>query len=503
MKLSRLLSAFKPLSVRGDTDVEITGLSEDTRSLRPGFAFFARSGANTSGIKHIPKAIAGGAKAVISQEDPGKISVPSIRVPSVIQAEALISDLFYDSPSRDLTIIGVTGTNGKTTFTYLMESIAREKGWRTGVIGTVNYRVPVNGSDRIEILPAPNTTPNPLELQKVLHLLRERKVDLVLAEVSSHALSLGRVERVEFDGAVFTNLTQDHLDFHETMEKYFEAKSRLFKTLSEQPERKGSRALTVRSDKFGIINIDDPYGKRLRALTSIPYSGYGIESRAEFTAKDIVLEPSGSCFTLFSPKGSVKTRITLIGRHNVYNALAAAAASVHLGVSLPVVARGLEKLKNVPGRLEPITCGQDFTVLVDYAHTEDALRNVLQALRQITSNRILSLFGCGGDRDRSKRPMMGAVAVELSDYVIVTSDNPRSEDPQKIAFDVEVGIRRTGRRNYEVVLDRGKAIEKILGMAKKGELVLLAGKGHEDYQIFADKTIHFDDREIARKFLSR
>lgn len=502
MKLLELLSSIQPVSISGQKDIEISSLTEDSRTVVKNSLFFARKGKKVSGLNHISEAIQKGASAIITEEKIFGVSIPVIFVSSIMEAQSKIADRFYHHPSSDLTIVGITGTNGKTTLTYLLESIAKEMGWRVGVIGTVNYRVPKKNSDQIEILPAPNTTPNALELQGLFHTLRERETDLVLMEVSSHALSLGRVGSVEFDGGVFTNLTQDHLDFHLSMENYFSAKSILFQMISAQPEAKRSDGVRkVNRGKFSIINVDDPYGKKMVQFSSVPVSKVGIFSEADFMAKEIQLSSSGSHFQLCSRGENIPVHLNLIGLHNVYNGCLSAAAASRLNVPLSMIATGLEKVKSIAGRLEPVNCGQDYTVLVDYAHTEDALKNVLNSLRQFAKKRILTLFGCGGDRDRSKRPLMGAVAVRLSDWVVVTSDNSRSEDPSQIALDIETGIQQTGQKNYQIILDREEAIKKILKMAKMDDMVLIAGKGHETTQIFADQTIHFDDREVVRKIL--
>lgn len=506
MKLSQILSIIKPSEVFAFKDVEILGLSEDSRTVEKRFLFFARKGSKVSGWDYVSEAVQKGVSAVITEEPTlrNDLPVPLIRVSSIQENQPKIADLFYGHPSGDLTIVGITGTNGKTTFTYLLESIAREMGWRVGVIGTVNYRIPKKDSEGTEILDAPNTTPNALELQKLLSIFRERGTDLVIVEVSSHALALGRTSFIEFDGAVFTNLTQDHLDFHKTMDDYFDAKSILFKTMSKEKKvRQPTFVSKVLCDKFSIINVDDLYGRKMIQTSSVPVVGYGIhpENLADFVAKEILLNSAGSCFYLSSPEGDIQVKTKLIGQYNVYNSLASVAAAVKLGIPLSVIVRGLEKVNTVPGRLEPVDCGQNFTVLVDYAHTEDALKNVLNSIRQFAKKKVLTLFGCGGDRDRSKRPLMGATAATLSDWVIVTSDNPRSEDPQKITLDIEVGIRRVDKTNYEIILEREKAIEKILKIACEGDVVLIAGKGHETYQIFADRIVHSDDREIVRKIL--
>ena len=500
MRLSELLSVIRPLSSSALKDFEIEGISEDSRTVGKNFLFFARRGAKASGLQFIQEAASKGAVVAVAEEEVPQSPIPVVRVDSIAEAQPRLADKFYGSPSRELALVGVTGTNGKTTFTYLLEAIGRAAGWRVGVIGTINYRVPRAGDGEQEVLPAPNTTPNALELQKLFRLFCERKTDLAVMEVSSHALALGRVDEVEFDGAVFTNLTQDHLDFHQTMEQYFEAKAKLFQMIKPSPKsvRPGRKAAP---GKFSIVNLDDPSGARLVSLSSVPAKTYAIDAAADFRAKEVRLTPQETRFVLASPSGDIPVRLQLLGLHNVYNALSAAAAALELGIAPETVVRGLESVEFIPGRLEPVQCGQDFTVLVDYAHTEDALKNVLSILRQFARKRLITVFGCGGDRDRSKRPLMGTAAVNLSDWVVVTSDNPRTEDPQKITLDIEVGIHRTGKNNYEVVVDREKAIEKALKMAKKDDIVLLAGKGHETYQIFADRTIHFDDREVARDIL--
>jgi UDP-N-acetylmuramyl-tripeptide synthetase len=500
MKLSELLSVLPSCSSSAPGDLEVWGISEDSRTVGKNFLFFARRGAKASGLVFVQDAVSKGAVVVVSEDDLPESPVPVVRVPSIAEAQSKIAEKFYGYPSRELALVGVTGTNGKTTFTYLLEAIGRAAGWRVGVIGTINYRIPREEGIDPEILSAPNTTPNALELQKLFRLFIERKTDLAVMEVSSHALALGRVSGIEFDGAVFTNLTQDHLDFHQTMEHYFQAKARLFQELRPEPKTAG-RGRKASSKKFSIVNLDDPYGKKMGEASALPAQTYSIDSKADCQAQEVVLSPEETRFVLATPRLKIPVRMNLLGRHNVYNALAAASAALELGIAPETVVKGLESVDCVPGRLEPVKCGQDFSVLVDYAHTEDALKNVLSILRQFAKKRLITVFGCGGDRDRSKRPLMGAAAVSMSDWVIVTSDNPRTEDPLKITLDIEVGIHRTEKSHYEVIVDREKAIEKALKMAKKDDIVLLAGKGHETYQIFSDRTIHFDDREISRKIL--
>lgn len=501
MKLSTILAELNIEDQRLGKDIEVTDLSENSKTVTPGTLFFARKGSRASGVDFVGEAVSRGARAILAEEPLEKCSVPAFQVESISQAESKISNLFYGNPSKTVPTIAVTGTNGKTTFTYLLESIAREMGWKVGVIGTINYRISAPGEKEGEIYPAPNTTPNALELQRMISHMNQRKVDLVLMEVSSHALSLGRTDLIDFDAGVFTNLTQDHLDFHGSMEEYFAAKSKLFRMIPSSSNFKHVGHSPAKCGKFAIINFDDPYGKRMAKISQASVKGFAIHSHTDYMASELKMSPEGSLFVLRSPKGQFSMKTHLLGDYNVYNALAAIATADQIGIPDTTIKAGLEKVMAIPGRLEPVRCGQNFTVLVDYAHTEDALRNVLGALRRLHPKRILTVFGCGGDRDRTKRPRMGVAGAELSDFCIITSDNPRSEDPEKIAAEVVAGIKEKGHQNYEVVLDREKAIQKIIKMAKEGDLVLLAGKGHETYQIFAQETISFDDREIAGKHL--
>lgn len=502
MKLSQLLERAELPAVSLPADPEINAISEDSRTVQGSALFFARKGVKTSGLAHLNDAILRGAAAVVAEErllDLPK-NVPLILVSSVAAAQPRIANAFYGNPSKAMAVIGVTGTNGKTTFTYLLEAILAKAHWKTGVIGTVNYRLPAQSGSGTEVLPAPNTTPNALELQKILSALKQRMADAAVMEVSSHALALDRVGGIEFDGAVFTNLTQDHLDFHATMENYFDAKAKLFASVREPSKVIARTGKKIK--KFCVINRDDAYGLKMAQHCGVAPVFYGVRDGCDYRAADVNLDASGTRFTVrFEGAQSLVLETSLIGMHNVQNILAAFAAARQMGISPADIRSGIESIASIPGRLDPVKCGQDFTVLVDYAHTEDALKNVLGTLQAVKKKRILTLFGCGGDRDRAKRPAMGACAVTLSDHVVVTSDNPRSEAPEQIALDIEVGIHRTEKKNYEVILDRMAAIRKILSLAKKDDIVLIAGKGHETYQIFKDKTVHFDDRETAADVL--
>jgi UDP-N-acetylmuramoyl-L-alanyl-D-glutamate--2,6-diaminopimelate ligase len=413
-------------------------------------------------------------KAVVFVKDP-------------LAALAGFSANFYGHPDKSLHMIGVTGTNGKTTITYLLESIFETHNLATGVMGTINYRFGKKA------YPAPNTTPQSSDIYQFFAEMLKGHGRVAVMEVSSHALALGRVAGIEFDTAIFTNLTRDHLDFHKTMEEYFEAKAKLFLGLVH-----GEKSFP----KFAIINIDDPWGAKLAAMSQPgTVVTYGLSEKAAIRAVNIRNTSRSTEFILSTPAGHQKVHLSQIGLHNVYNALAAAGAALASGISLEGVVSGLENAPCVPGRLEKIEAGQNFAVVVDYAHTDDALKNVLTALKELKPQRLITVFGCGGDRDRSKRPIMGEIASNLSDFVFVTSDNPRSEDMERIALDIEVGIRRQHRNNYQVILDREQAIAAALSMAQKGDIVLIAGKGHETYQIIGDQRLHFNDGEIARKYL--
>ncbi len=490
MRLRKLLEDIPHQWIGPDIDPDINGISSDSREVSAGHVFVALKGQKHNGHDHAESVVKKGVTAVVS-EKAMDLSVPVIVVHSTLACLSSLSARFYGNPSENMTIVGITGTNGKTTITYLLESIFRQAGLFSGVIGTVDYR----WLDKKE--KAINTTPLAGDVQRLLARMRTEHVTHVAMEVSSHALNLHRVDDVCFQTAVFTNLTRDHLDYHQDMESYFKAKAKLFKLLQESPQKK---------KKCAVVNLDDEWSEKLKDMINYQALTYGLSSPADVMASDMSLGAEGSCFVIHTPQGNRTCQLHLVGKHNVYNALAATGVAVSLGIPMDIVIDGLQSLRGVPGRLESMALGQSktpFSVFVDYAHTDDALKNVLQALRPLTKNRLITVFGCGGDRDRTKRPLMGEVAMTFSHYVIVTSDNPRTEDPQKIALDVEVGIRRFGGRHYDIVLDREEAIVKALSMAQSGDVVLIAGKGHETYQIFKDKTIDFDDREVVRKELAK
>ncbi|MDD5247131.1 MAG: UDP-N-acetylmuramoyl-L-alanyl-D-glutamate--2,6-diaminopimelate ligase [Candidatus Omnitrophica bacterium] len=482
MKLRYLINSLA--DARGPqepSDLPVTGVTADSREVQPGFIFVAVKGAKEDGAGFIREAISKGAAAVVGSSGAERTAAgaPFFAVKDPRLALAILTDGFYRHPSGKLKVAGITGTNGKTTVTYLLEAIARENARVPAVIGTINYRY------QGRIISARNTTPGPREINSLLDQMSGAGVEYVFMEVSSHALEQQRVQRINFHSAIFTNLTQDHLDYHGDLENYFLAKNRLFKELP--------------GGSFAVLNDDDPYTPRIKAdLHAVPVT-YGIDSRhAEFSAGEIKLGVAGTQFLLQSPAGRIGLQSKLIGRHNIYNLLAAAAWAIKAGFDLTRVIKAIEGFNGVPGRMEAVNTDRDFAVFVDYAHTDDALKNVISALREICRGRIIVVFGCGGDRDRLKRPKMGAVSSALADFVIVTSDNPRSEDPARIIKEITKGIKKD---NFLVEPDRRQAIKKSLSMAGAGDIILIAGKGHEDYQVFKDTTVHFDDREEVKACL--
>ncbi len=414
--------------------------------------------------------------------------VPLVITRDTRKALALIAAAFTGYPSRRLTVVGVTGTNGKTTTTNLVEAVFREAGHKVGLIGTIMNKI----GDRV--LPVTNTTPESLDLQVLLKEMLEEGIRHVVMEVSSHALELDRVAGVEYDYAVFTNITQDHLDFHETMENYLAAKKKLFSGL-------GSHANKAKT-KYGIINIDDPNAKSIIEATTGRVLTYGVEKECDIRARDLNLRDNGASFYVSTPGTELYLELRLTGLFNVYNALAALSVGLAEGINPDSVKKALESVKGIPGRMEKVDEGQDFSVFVDYAHTPDGLENIIRAARGFARGRVITVFGCGGDRDRTKRPIMGEISARLSDYTILTSDNPRTEEPLFIISQIEEGARKKiDRSKYSIIPDRREAIGYAIKMAKPGDVVLIAGKGHETYQIVGEKVLHFDDREVARELL--
>ena len=475
----------------GDLDGSITSVTDDSRSVSSGSLFVAVKGERVDGHKYVGQAIKAGAAAIVGQDSVERASVPFVQVTDSRKALGLIGSRFYGDPSAQLAMIGVTGTNGKTTTTYLCKALLENIGRRVGLIGTVAYQIGA------ETIPASHTTPGAVELQPLLARMNEAQLDSVVMEVSSHALAMDRTAGCEYDVAVFTNLTQDHLDYHRTMEEYFQAKLRLFTGLG-QGKKTRQRA---------IVNMDDPRGVYVRAACRVPVWGYALNVSADLMAESVRLSMNGSTFTAATPAGTFTVESRLVGEHNVYNLLGAIGVALHGGATCDQVREAVARVSNVPGRFECVSAGQDFTVVVDYAHTEDALVRLLTAARTLKTQRIITLFGCGGDRDRGKRPKMGRAAVEFSDVVILTSDNPRTEDPLAILREVESGVREALQRRpsvqYHMVADRREAIRTAVRLARPGDILLIAGKGHEDYQIVGTKKMHFDDREVAREAIQQ
>lgn len=484
MKILRsILENIDPIFVEGNLDISITGIAYDSRNVLPGNLFVCIEGFNTDGHKYIAQALENGATALIVQKEVlYPVQVTLVRVSDSRLALAQVSAAFYDFPAEKLNILGVTGTNGKTTITYLLSAVLRHIGKKTGLIGTIHNLI----GD--EVVATARTTPESNDLQALFAQMGDAGVSDVIMEVSSHALTLERVALVRFKGAIFTNLTQDHLDFHKTMDNYFDAKIKMF-TLYHHMKR------------INVINADDTYGQRLLKLAVGKTVSYGIKnSTADFKAADIKLMPNGISYTLVFGQKRIDLVLKLLGEFNVYNSLAVAAYAISAGIDHEIVKKALETAGVVPGRFEIVDAGQPFAVAVDYAHTPDGLENILTSARKFVAGRIITVFGCGGDRDRTKRPKMGAIAARLSDRVYVTSDNPRTEEPQEIIDNILEGISED-RTSISVMVDRRMAIASALIEAKPNDIVIIAGKGHEDYQVLKNKTIHFDDREEARRVL--
>jgi UDP-N-acetylmuramoyl-L-alanyl-D-glutamate--2,6-diaminopimelate ligase len=475
MTLHDLLEGVEVVAMHAPPELSVRGVHYDSRRVLPGQLFFAMTGAKTDGLRYVQQAMSRGAAAVAAASAPSTPGIPWVELAAPRRALARAAANFYAHPSRQIEVTGVTGTNGKTTTSFLLYAILAAAGNITGLFGTIEYRL---GMRR---LAAPNTTPESLDLQAMLADLRESGGTHAVMEVSSHALSLDRVYATRFRVAVFSNLTRDHLDYHGTMEEYFAAKRRLFDgSLGEIP-------------RWAVLNADDSHSAALAECGS-RVLWYGLDAHGA----DVREEGPA----IQTPAGAIANRSRLVGRTNSYNRLAAVAAAAALGVPNVAIEEGLEGLAAVPGRFESVDAGQPFHIIVDYAHTDDALRNVLSTARGMNPRRIITVFGCGGDRDRKKRPLMGEAAARGSDTVIVTSDNPRSEDPQAIIEEILPGVRQTGT-HYEVEPDRAAAIAMAIREAQAGDLVLIAGKGHETYQIIGSETISFDDRRVARAAVAK
>ncbi len=485
MKLGELLRGVETISAPSLAGLEIRGVVCHSGSVQAGGMFFALHGAKADGNAYIAQAISRGAAVIASEHSrpadaPPEVEWIQVREPR--KALAIVAANYYGHPAEALRLVGITGTNGKTTTTHLVDSILKATGAKTGLFGTIAYHTP-HGE-----YPSPNTTPESVHLQSFLAEIRDAGGKYAVLEASSHALTMDRLWGCRFAAAVFTNLTREHMDYHKTFEDYFAAKRHLF-------EGTGAGAPLC-----GVINADDPYGKRLLGLAEKTLT-YGLEEPADITAKKFSLSFSGLAFTASTPQGKMAIESPLVGKINVYNILAAIGAALALGIKNENIEAGIRKLESVSGRFQRIDMGQKFFVIVDYAHTDDALENLIRTARELNaSGRIITLFGCGGEKDRTKRPVMGEVSGRLSDLTILSSDNPRSEDPLKIISDIVVGVQKTNGK-YLIEPDREKAIGLAFDQARTGDIVLLAGKGHENYQILADGTLDFDDREVAREAL--
>ena len=487
-RLEELAALLPGARIVGDAQTEITSIERDSRRAREGTLFACIVGAHVDAHSFIPDVARAGARAVLTERS--SVDVPAgvavLYVPNLKKALDTIVPFFYDYPARAMRVVGITGTNGKTTTSYLVRAILRHAGRRVGLIGTIQAMI------EDEVLPTSNTTPDIIVLQQMLAEMRTRGMDAVVMEGSSHALALGRVAGIEFDTAVFTNLTQDHLDFHKTMENYARAKAHLFELVSASGAKEG---------KTAVLNADDAASETMRAYTRCPIITYGVDHSADLTAQDVQLACDGMELTLMhGGKRLFHLHTGITGLFNVHNVLAAVGASLAEQVAATDIAAALTAFTGVPGRFELVREGQDFAVIVDYAHTPDGMEHVLRTARAVTKGRIIAVFGCGGDRDRTKRPIMGRIGAEMADIAILTSDNPRTEDPAAIVDEVERGVLPViGDKPYEKIVDRRTAIFHAIGRAQAGDTVVILGKGHETYQILKDGTIHFDDREQARE----
>jgi UDP-N-acetylmuramoyl-L-alanyl-D-glutamate--2,6-diaminopimelate ligase len=487
--VSVLLDALPDKRLVGAPPATVTGLTADSRRVGPGDCFVAVPGLRQDARRFVPEAVGRGARLVVTEGDAvAGVDVAQVLVPSARLALARLAGAWHGHPSRALTLVGITGTNGKTTTSYLTEAVLRASGRATGVIGTIQYVVGA------EVRPAGQTTPEALELQEMLAAMRRQGVRGVAMEVSSHALALRRVDGLEFDVAVFTNLTQDHLDFHGTLDAYRDAKRRLFELL----------AASTKPRPTAVVNVDDPAGAAMVAGLPVRTLGFGLGPGADVRATEWTSTLEGIRLGVETPRGPLALASPLIGEHNVMNLLAAVGVGIALDVVPDRIAGALASVAAVPGRFEQVRAGQPFVVVVDYAHTPDALERVLTTARKLTPGRLAVVFGCGGDRDRGKRPLMGGIAGRLADRVWVTSDNPRSERPEAIIAAIVAGLARAGASEDRVAVDpdRTAAIRAALGWARAGDTVVIAGKGHETYQLVGAEVLPFDDREVARRVLA-
>ncbi|WP_239254628.1 UDP-N-acetylmuramoyl-L-alanyl-D-glutamate--2,6-diaminopimelate ligase [Listeria ilorinensis] len=485
MKVRELINVLALYQGEVADDLEITAIEQDSRRVKPGALFICIDGEVVDGHDFAQKAEELGASLIIA-EKPVPVTVPTLLVRDSKRAMAQLADAFYDHPSQKLKLIGVTGTNGKTTVTHLIEKVLADHDEKTGLIGTMYRKI---GDQILETI---NTTPDSLTLQKTFDEMVKKEVTSAVMEVSSHALVQGRVYGCDYDVAVFTNLSQDHLDYHHTMEEYAHAKSLLFAQLGN---RYSQSAL-----KYAVLNADDPVSTLMQKATAAPILTYGIDQDADFRAQNIQVRSTGSTFELVTPFGSEQVTIKMVGKFSIYNMLAALTACFALGVPYSQAVKSLGEVAGVSGRFELVHAGQDFPVIVDYSHTPDGLLNVLETIDEFAERRVFCVVGCGGDRDKGKRPQMAKIAVQYATDPVFTSDNPRTEDPEAIIQDMLAGV--TGA-DYVVKVDRREAIEYAVSQAVSGDVILIAGKGHEDYQIIGTTKINFDDRVVAREAIEK
>jgi len=477
VKIEEILKGLTYTVLSGDKSIEINNPQYDSRKIKCGDMFFAIGGFNVDGHNFISKAIENGAKTVVVEKDVTLVEgITFIKVENGRRALAIAASNFYNNPSKKMKVIGITGTNGKTTSAFMLKGILEAKGYKVGLIGTIANYI---GNKEIH---TEKTTPESLELQQLFKDMVDSDIDYCVMEVSSHSLDLDRVYGIEFSQGIFTNLTQDHLDFHKTFENYFNAKSKLFKIC-----------------KHSVVNVDDSYGIKLLEKINSRVTTYSIEKESDLKGTDINLESTGIIFNLKGNEKTYKVQLPIPGRYNVYNALGCIGAALDEGIDMDTIIESLSKV-TVPGRCENLTLGMNlgFQVIRDYSHTPDSLKNILENLRELTKGKLICIFGCGGDRDRTKRPIMGEIGTELSDIAIITSDNPRSEDPYMILEDIKAGVEKS---NYKLIENRREAIKTALLLGEKDDIIVIAGKGHETYQILKNETIHFDEKEVVLELI--
>ncbi len=484
MKLKDVLAGMPLKSLNGNEAEEIQGIAYSSKSVKPGDLFAALKGVKKDGFEFVGEALENGAAVILSDRPkPGNLAKAWVQVSDTREALALCSANFYSHPSQKMKVAGITGTKGKTTITYLLEEILKKTEYVPGIIGTISYKGPgMNMTARL-------TTPEAPDLQRLLGEMLTKGATHCIMEVSSHALELKRVIGIGFDVVVFANLSGDHLDYHLSMDRYFEAKKKLF--------------FLNHKKRMAVVNRDDPWGQKLIAQLPAGAITFGIEPGAMVAAENINLTEKGIEAVVKYPAGQITLSSPLLGKPNLYNILASTAVALTLNIPVSAIKEGIASLKGVPGRFEKIVNSLGLHVFVDYAHTDDALKNLLETIRKFNPRRIILVFGAGGDRDKTKRPRMGEAAGRLADWTIITSDNPRSEDPLAIISDIEAGIKKTGTQNYQIIPDRREAIEQALSLGTRGDYILVAGKGHEDYQIIKDKVLHFDDAEVIQEILHK